>query len=451
MNFKTTLILALVLAVGIAAVVFLNKQDEKKAAVQEREGKILPLEKEDVQEIIIEPAGIHCVRDSNEWKIIEPVRTDGDESAIGSVANFFSWAKVERTVVSEPENYTPYGLNPARGTLIVVHTNGTDTLYVGDKTPTGSFVFARLNDQPEVFLTSTSLQSNVEKTLFNLRDKNVLDFSKSNVRRFVLKNSHGTFELESKGAGSSWTIVQPGDYDADNAKVNTMLNRVSSERVDAFVEEDPVGLSQYGLQRPQISLDLFLGENRAQKSLNIGNGAGDAYYAQDASRRPVFEVDSAFVGLLDVDLFELRNKELADFSTTDVNRFELEFSGTTIVCEKDTAETWQMLEPTGRTPKSWKISSIVRNASQLAVLKFVDESPASSTAYGMANPARAVFYQGDTKRVSLELASVNGNAYVRVNGEPAIYQVEFSVYETLTPALDDISDPVETDVESDST
>ena len=64
MNFKTTGILALVLCIGIAAVVLLNKQDEKKEAADKIEGKLVNIEADSISEIILQPSGIHCRRDS---------------------------------------------------------------------------------------------------------------------------------------------------------------------------------------------------------------------------------------------------------------------------------------------------------------------------------------------------------------------------------------------------
>ena len=105
MNFKTTGILALVLAIGIVAVILLDKKDERQEEAEQIESKLLNIEKEDVAEIILQPSGIHCVKDSNEWKIVEPVRTDGDKSAIDAIANMFSHAEIERTIASDPAEY----------------------------------------------------------------------------------------------------------------------------------------------------------------------------------------------------------------------------------------------------------------------------------------------------------------------------------------------------------
>ncbi|MBN1464266.1 DUF4340 domain-containing protein, partial [candidate division KSB1 bacterium] len=442
MNFKTTGILALVLCIGIAAVVLLNKQDVKKEAADKIEGRLVNIEADSISAIILQPSGIHCLRDSSEWKIIAPIETGGDKSSIEAIGNMFSWAKIERTISSDPADYHEYGLDPERGALILVHKNGTDTLYLGDKSPTGSYVFARKSGSPDVFLTTTSLQSNIEKLLFDLRDKKVVGFDKAQVRAVDLTNRKGSFTLE-KEAGE-WKI-RPGDYAADESEVDKVLNRLNSERAKEFVDEDPKDLAAYGLTKPIVQVDLLLGENRAKKTLLIGKLAGDKYYAKDESRKPVFQVDSAFVTVLNPDLYTLRRKDLADFSSSDVNRFELEFSGQVIVCTKDTSGTWMLEQPESRKAKSWKMSTITREASQLEVVEFVDDHPVSLAPYGLSAPqVRAKFFVNDVLELDVSLGKEKGdNIYATVAGSPAVYLVEKKLLETWTPTIEDIAEEPE--------
>jgi len=439
MNFKTTGLLAVILAIGIAIVLVLDKQDEKKEEEEKREGKLLNIEKEEVQELYLEPSGIHCVKDSLEWDILAPVETAGDKSSIDAVVNMFSWANIERQISEDTTEYPIFGLEPPRGKMILVHSEGRDTLFLGDKSPTGSYVFARKSGSPQVFLTTTTLQSNIEKTLFDLRDKTVVGFEKAQVRSFELKNNHGTFVLE-KETGQ-WRIKQPLDVAADESEVTTILNRLGSERAREFIAEEPEDIASYGLANPSFKVDLILGENRATKSLFIGDLSDTRYYAKDESRKPVFLVDSAFVNILDKDLFTLRNKELAGFTTSDIDSFQLSFSGQTIVCAKDTSDVWFVIQPEKREAKSWKMSSIVREGSQLKVVEFVD-SPGPLDSYGLADPQiRATFYNDNKTILDVLVGNEKDeNVYVKLADDESVYLVEKGILETWQPELDDISE-----------
>jgi hypothetical protein len=441
MNFKTTIILALVFAVGVVGVVLLNKQKSNKEEQEKVAGKLLNLEKDQVKEIMLEPSGIHIVKDSTEWKITEPIKTDGDKSSIDAIANMFNWAKVERVVSSDPSELKTFGLAPEKGKLILTHDSGTDTLFLGDDNPTGSYVFARKSGSNEIFLTTTSLKTNIEKKLFDLRNKKVLDFEKNQVRSFEFKNKKQTFTVEK--SGEKWALTQPIQDQADKSAVDELLNRLNSERAKEFVDEAPKDLDKYGLRRPEYKVDLLLGVNKAKKSLLIGVQKGKQFYAQDESRPPVFLVDSALVKELNVSLFDMRNKDLTDFSSTDVNKFELTFADTTLMCQKDTSGTWMILEPMNVKAKSWKISSITSAANRLKVKEFVNDAPSSLKKYGLDKPAviGRFFKDGDLlAEILVGKKSGKDNVYVKLGDRNNVYAVGADILQKLRPNVKDLSD-----------
>jgi hypothetical protein len=438
MNFKTTLVLALILVIGITGVLFLKKQDKKREDIKQKEGKLLTIDKEKIKEIFLEPSNIHIVKDSTEWKIVSPVQTDGDKSSIDAVVNMFDFAKIERTVSADPTQYASFGLNPPQGEMIIVHDKGADTLFMGDKTPTGSFVFARRSGSPEVIMTTTSLQSNIEKKLFDVRNKEVLEFDKNQIRTFTLQTPKSSFTLEKEG--SNWKLAKPIAEKADDTKVNEILNRLDGERAKEFIDEDPVDLGKYGLSKPTTTVNLFLGENRAQKSLLIGMSKGNQYFAKDVTRKPVFLVDSSFVGVLKPTLFNLRNKKLADITSSDVNKIELIHSDSTITAEKDTAGNWLLTAPEQHKAKNWKFTTVASSVSSLQAKEFVTDSPGSLKPYGLDKPVvRARLFKDGNLLVDLELGAVkNDNVYARVADQKAVYLVEKSLVEKLKLKLPDI-------------
>jgi hypothetical protein len=60
-------------------------------------------------------------------------------------------------------------------------------------------------------------------------------------------------------------------------------------KVEEFVDS-PCRLKTYGLASPAVRVDLFLGDNRARKTLLIGNKIDTNYYAKDEARDAVFKI-----------------------------------------------------------------------------------------------------------------------------------------------------------------
>ncbi len=442
MKFRNTLILAVVLALGIWSVVYLNKRDAKNEETKKSDEKILKVAPAQIKELIIEPAGIHALRDSNEWKLESPVQTLGDKSNLDAIANLFDWAKKERVVSSNPAEYGDFGLKPARTILILKHDQGQDSIYVGDNSPTGSYVFARQSGSADVFLTTTSLESNTSKSFFDFRDKNALTFDRSAVREVAIQTAKAQLSVSKEG--SQWQISKPILWRADETKVSDLLGKVSGARASSFVDENPVNLAGYGLDKPLYTITVLLGDNLAKKSLFIGNADGADYYAKDDSRKPVFKVDSAFVHGLKFKLDDYRSKKIIEFSVSEVNRVVVKQNDSTFVFEKDTTNTWAMLKPAGKKIKTWKISSLVSDIELLQAELFVAEQAGDLAPYGLSRPVVQVELFQKDRSIGAVLLGKNKDSetmYLKRSDTATVFAVK---KETLDKVKINLADLLET-------
>jgi len=442
MNFRTTIILALIFIIGIGGVLLLKKQDAKKEEEKKSEGKLLTIEKDKITDIYLEPSGIHAVKDSVRWSIVAPVKTDGEKSSLDAILSMFDWGKAERIVSSDPNEYASFGLKPERGKLVLVHSAGADTFYLGDKSPTGSYVFARKSGSPDVFLVTTSLESNIQKTLFDLREKNIIGFETGQANSLELVTPKGEFSLTKEG--TNWELKAPLACKADESKVSQILSRLSSERAKEFVEEEPKSLTGYGMDKPTYEVNLTLGENRAKKTLLIGKPTEGKYFAKDESRTPVFTVDSSFVSQLKVTLKDLRDKKVTDISSYDIDRLVLEQPTGTISCEKDTAGNWMITAPKTGKALAWKVSGITTAVANLKADDFAGNGSASLRTFGLDKPsATGKFYKKDALLVELLAGkeAKDDKRYVKTADDNTVYIVGKDIYDKLTTKLEDLLEP----------
>ena len=385
MKFRTTLILALVLILGILGVVYLDKQDKSKEESDKQSEKILAYSGDDIRAIGIWPAGLMAVRDSAHWQLTQPIQTVGDDNNWNAIASMFEWAKMERIVSTEPAEYNSFGLLPPRAVLVLEGTRASDTLYVGDASPIGSLVYARKAGSPQVFLTTSSLWANVNKSLFELRDKSVLHFDQSKVTSLEIDNNKGNFYLSKEGG--EWQLLRPQSYRADSPKIAELLNSLQYQKTTQFVAEQAHDVRSFGLDRPWAQVKLGLNSGLNSQVFSIGKASDVSFYARDGSRPMVFLVDSSFVNDLQVGLADLRDKKLLHINTSAVNGLTLTVSDTTFVCQKDTAGNWIMVEPFSRPVRGWKMTGILSDLDGSAAEGFVTESPGPLKPYGLDKPA----------------------------------------------------------------
>jgi len=384
MRFRTTLILALVLALGILGVVYMDKQEKNQEEADRESEKILAYSGEQVLGIHLLPAGIRAERDSSGWQLLAPVHTAGDKISLDAIASLFSWAKKERIVSDDANDHASFGLLPPRAILILTSASGLDTLFIGDDSQVGSFVYARKGNSPEVFLTTTSLWSNINKSLFDLRDKNILGFEQGRTDRLEIKNENGLFTMSKEG--DSWLLHSPKALRADARKVADLLNALQYQKALRFVEEEPHDLSAYGFGRPAIEIRVGSPASVGLRTLSIGSFDAGSYYARDAARLPVFTVDSSFVHRFNVALNDLRDKGMLQFNSEMVSAVEISAGDTTYICHRDTAGSWQMLQPKTGPVRSWKMTGLISDLSSATAEGFAADEPASLRPFGLDQP-----------------------------------------------------------------
>ncbi len=441
MRFRNTLILAVILLAGIVSVKYLNKKDAKKEEFKKSDEKILAIEPGKIKELWLQPGEVHAVRDSLEWRLISPIQTAGDKSTLDAIVNMFDWAKKERIISSDPQDYADFGLQPERSRVVVKQDEKLDTVYVGDKNPTGSFVFARKAGFADVFLTTTSLESNTQKTLFDLRDKSALAFTRDQAVQVELNSAKA--QLAFAKEGGQWKITSPRSLPAEDSKINDIVTKVSNQRAASFEDENPADLKKYGLDNPTVVFNVYLGVDRAKKTLLIGKQDGASFYARDESRLPVFKVDSSFVHSLQLTLKDVRAKKPAVFNSTQVSKVVVSHSDSTFVFEKDTSNTWVMKKPFTEKIKTWKVTSLVSDVEMMQAVDFVADDPNSLLPFGLHNPlVRCELYQQDQLLVSVQLGKMKDaeNIYVNTSSSATVYAVKKDILDKLKIHLSDFLD-----------
>src|SRR4029453_5588898 len=133
--------------------------------------------------------------------------------------------EVNREVEASAADLKQYGLDPPRVELSfrVKGQKDEKKLALGEKTPTGGDLYARVPGQNRVFLVSSFLDSTFNKTPFALRDKAILKVERDKVEGLDLQS--GTTEIQLAKKGSEWILVKPIAARADYAAVEAAVER----------------------------------------------------------------------------------------------------------------------------------------------------------------------------------------------------------------------------------
>jgi hypothetical protein len=437
---KSTLIL-LVIAIGLGVFVYSYeyKGGEKREEAKEQAKQIFQFKQDDIAQITLNRAGetLTFEKRGDDWVMTQPLSTKADESTLDAIARNVATSQVERKLSAAADKLATYGLSEPKVSLTVKLKSGEQhRLRLGDKDFNGSNVYALIDDSQEVALVPNYLFESADKSLFDLRDKTVLDVEQSEVNTLELKTSTGQFLLTKRG--DDWQLQQPRQLPADSGEVNSILSQLSFAKMTEVVAEEAQDLKAYGLDDPTITARLRT-EKGGEQMLMLGKKEGEQYYGKTNARSAVFKVGGDLRTKLDVTLFKLRNKKPVIFDQDDITRVRIKNEHQTIVCEKTAEDKWLLKEPADKKDKEAKRYELF-NPLEFSDAKEIFDAPSKEATAALANPVVEVQLtkkDGQTITVSVS-KKVGDSVYVRNSLSPAVMKFESNLLDDLNFKVDAI-------------
>jgi hypothetical protein len=323
-------------------------------------------------------------KDGAGWKIEAPIQAPADASEVSGVTSNLATLDITRVIDEQPKSLEPFGLDQPRLKVTFTGKGPARTMLFGSKTATGGDVYAKLEDQPRVFLVPGWLEQSFDRTTFQLRDKAIVAVDREAVDHVSIIGAPGTIEL--KKDGDAWRLVQPIAARADSAEVGSLLTRLSSGQMQAIVAEQPATLDVYGLQPPRTTVTAG-GGGRQLAQILVGSASGDAaVHLKDAARPIVFTVEKALADDLQRTVDTYRAKDVFAYRPFNLSRLVIARGDTTRTFEKrksgdakEATETWVQSSPADPNVKATTIDDIVSRLSTLRAEAWIAAVPAGAT------------------------------------------------------------------------
>lgn len=406
MSFKKTLIFFIILLLlGGYYYIVEVRMAEKKQATEEAKKKLFQIQEDEIQELALKRADQEIIlkKQDDAWKMVQPVAASADVQNVKTLLTTFIEAERDKTITEKSTDDQEFGLdNPELMITARIQENDAGfQLSIGKETPTASGYYARIGDTPAVITIRTSVRNSLDKTMYDLRDKTILDFEPDQVKQviFTIKNPDTgiTQEIKLEQSDDLWKIVAPKEFNADTTRMGTLLSRVKSSKIKEFIEEEPENLAQYGLDRPGTTLSLVVGDDNTQKTLLLGktDAAKDGIYAKHEAAQNVFFVPTELVEQFPKKVNDLRDKTLLAFNNDDIQKIELVSADETVVLERSSSEQegegeikeeWKIVQPGEFKADDSKVRTLLSNARDTEVEQFVTDGPTDLSLYGLESP-----------------------------------------------------------------
>ena len=338
----------------------------------------------------------------------------------------------QRLVEDKAADLNQYGLSqPSLAIRLSEKDNKTRQLLIGDATPTGNGVYAKLDGDPRVFTIASFNKSSVDKGLSDLRDKRLITAIADKISRIDLVTEHETLEFGRDK--DQWQILKPKPMRGDGSRVDDLVRGITDARMDLTAANDPKkNVAAFASASPVASVKVTT-ESGIQE-LQVRK-LKDDYYAKSTIVDGVYKVSSSLGQQLDKKLEDFRNKKLFDFGSADPNKIEIR-NGTKTYFFTHSGDDWWSAE--GKKLDTEGIEQLVAKLRDLQASEFPDS--------GFTNPVFEItLTSNDDKRTEKVLVSraPGGKNYIAERqNEPTLYLLDESAVADLEKLAADVKPSV---------
>lgn len=250
------------LVVALGLFIWLFERDMPSTEERrELEGKVVPLELDEVEAVVIESDGqrVRLERDvpnagsilERSWKVAEPISAPADEDKILALLRQLTALEKERTV--EAVEAGTVGLDHPRQ-RIALETSGSAQmlLEVGSDVPASDSVVLRV-DGDRILVADGSFRDQVEVEPGEWRSRDLLEIDEQRVSRIAASGAFGDISIVREDG--RYMLESPIADEADQDAVSDLIAELDDLSVLEFID-DPIEESSTGLAPPHLVVTL---------------------------------------------------------------------------------------------------------------------------------------------------------------------------------------------------
>ena len=193
MRLKKEYLLIVLVILGLLVYIYTRTSDRMNYELP----NIASMQGDQVDRIVIEKPKTRIVLRKQEhgWVVGQrsyPVRPAGIDNLLASLSDLSL-----TDLVSRSENYARYGLDQS-GAIQVTAWAGQEklrSLWVGKAASTYRNAYVKLQEDPNIYLAKSNLQSTFDKTLADFQDRTVLSFDSETLQEITLQGSESSASL----------------------------------------------------------------------------------------------------------------------------------------------------------------------------------------------------------------------------------------------------------------
>jgi hypothetical protein len=205
-------------------------------------------------------------------------------------------------------------------------------------------------------------------------------------------------------------------------------------------EPTPADLKKYGFDRPEVTVNVLMGGQRA--TLLVGGKAGSDSYAKDAGHPAIVTVEPTLIGDLEKGANEYRPKGVFEFRPYSATHVEIARGGQTLVLDRvkgqgeNAVDSWKRTSPNPGSLDTNKVETFLGALADQSITSFTD----STAKTGLDAPIMTVdakFMDG-AKEEKATFGKSGDDIYVARQGDPGAGKLDAAKYNDATKTFDEL-------------
>jgi hypothetical protein len=433
-----------VILIALGAYLYFVESKKPAGSDADKKEKAFTVEADKIEEFTLKSeSGERTTLRKNgaDWQIVQAAGVKPDSSEVSGITSNLSSLEVQRVIDENPTDVTEYNLTQPRVEVTFKAAGKEHKLLIGRKTPPGSDLYARIDDQKRVVLIPSYVDTTFNRTAFDLRDKAVLTVNRDEIGSLGVTTPSSSMRFE-KSSGE-WKLAQPVAARADFSAVEALVSRLTTLQMKSIADQQATDLAKYGLDKPAATVTI--GSGSAQPTLAIGKSSGEgAVYARDLSKPVVVTVESAVADELKKGPGDFRQKDLFDARAFNSTRVEVARNGTTTAFDKvktkdkdgKEQDTWKQVAPAAKDVDQTKVENLISTLTQARAASFVDTPPKGA----LDKPELTVTIKSNEgkREEKVTFGRSGSDVFAARAGEPGTAKVDGSALDGIVKALEEI-------------
>ena len=462
MNWRNTLILALIALVGVAYFKFFEIKRPSTEEAKRQAQNVVNFDRSKIDGIVIQNGDqkIEIRRRENKWRLETPIKDQADGALVENLlSDLETWQKegtiAAKEIETDKSKLTEYGVNNPKLKLKLLGRDKPPEILFGKDAALEGRMYVRFQNSKETFLATQSVKKDIDKKPEEFRDRKLTDLTTAQVRRVTLRTPVGEMELEKKG--DHWDILKPLRARADDGKVGDLISQITSARIQQFVAEDRGDLRPYGLAEPRGSITLYDQQQKKDQKVELGESIKvfgredkgqtlqigslpekekDQIYVRFAPRGSVYTLSKKIEEILNTKPADLRDYHLVRIDTNILDRITIDVpsKGKTVLARKD--GNWTIATRNNVPADSGAVRRLIDTLQNERVTRFVEDVASNLPKYGLDKPQVQLTFSSfasentaETKAGEQPFAGIafgkgeGDNVYARLTDEPFVVAV----------------------------